>query len=257
MSIPQFRHSDFIETPLLNLLRDVVSDSNNVNNGMEFYGISGYVLHSLFLRMTGAQEQKLKCICWDLATEDYEYRYTRYNKWELGECSRLKDKSVVFADLVTAVRSLKPGYSVFGNSHVNKQQFIDNTFNSIKRILHNSNLAQCYPGEYETFLDIITHFDLNNIEAGDQLFKNSENLTLENMADESMFAAAYALLYKHRNRCAHNTLSYQNNIPTFNELNDEKVQRYYNIFLFITILVVIDNLFMQVYRKYRNVLSRF
>lgn len=257
MSTPQFRHSEFIETPLLNLLRDVVSDSNNVNDGIEFYGISGYVLHSLFLRMAGAQEQKLKCICWDLATADYEYRYTRYNKWELGECSKLKDKSTVFSDLVSAVRALKPSYSVFGGSPANKQGFINRTFNNIKDILNGSNLAMCYPGEYDTFLDIIAHFDLNNIEAGDQIFRSTENLTLDNMTDDTVFAVAYTLLYKHRNRCAHNTLSYQNNIPTFQELNNEKVQRYYNIFLFLTILVVIDNLFMQVYKKYTNVISRF
>lgn len=257
MSMPQFRHSEFIETPLINLLRDVVSDSNNVNDGIEFYGICGYVLHSLFLRMTGAQEQKLKCICWDLATEDYEYRYSRFNKWELGECSRLKDKSIVFSDLVAAVRALKPNYSVFGNAPANKQTFIDKTFVSIKSILDNSNIVTCYPGEYDTYLDIVNQFDINNIEAGDQLFRCPDNLTLENMTDDTVVAATYTLLYKHRNRCAHNTLSYQNNIPTFQELNNEIVQRYYNIFLFITILIVIDNLFMQVYKKYRNVLSRF
>lgn len=255
--MPQFRHAEFIETPLLNLLRDVVSDSNNVSNGIEFYGISGYVLHSLFLRMTGAQEQKLKCICWDLATEDYEYRYTRYNKWELGECSKLKDKSTVFSDLVAAVRALKPGYSVFGNALANKQTFVNNTFNSIQNILNYSNLVTCFPGEYATYLDVINQFDLNNIEAGDQLFRSPDNLTLENMTDDTVVAATYALLYKHRNRCAHNTLSYQNNIPTFQELNNEKVQRYYNIFLFITILIIIDNLFIQVYMKYRKILSRF
>lgn len=255
--MPQFRHAEFIETPLLNLLRDVVSDSNNVSNGIEFYGISGYVLHSLFLRMTGAQEQKLKCICWDLATEDYEYRYTRYNKWELGECSKLKDKSTVFSDLVAAVRALKPEYSVFGNALANKQTFVNNTFNSIQNILNYSNLVTCFPGEYATYLDVINQFDLNNIEAGDQLFRSPDNLTLENMTNDTVVAATYALLYKHRNRCAHNTLSYQNNIPTFQELNNEKVQRYYNIFLFITILIIIDNLFIQVYRKYRKLLSRF
>ncbi len=253
----QFRHTEFIETPLLNLLRDVVSDSNNVSNDIEFYGISGYVLHSLFLRMTGAQEQKLKCICWDLATEDYEYRYSRYNKWELGECSKLKDKSTVFSDLVAAVRVLKPGYSVFGNALANKQAFVNNTFNSILDILNNSNLVACFPGEYATYLDIINQFDLSNIEAGDQLFRSPDNLTLENMTDDTVGAATYSLLYKHRNRCAHNTLSYQNNIPTFQELNNEKVQRYYNIFLFITILIIIDNLFIKVYQKYRKVLSTF
>ena len=253
----QFRHTEFIETPLLNLLRDVVSDSNNVNNGIEFYGISGYVLHSLFLRLTGAQEQKLKCICWDLATEDYEYRYLRYNKWELGECSKLKDKSAVFSDLVSAVRSQNANYSVFGNAPANKQAFVTKTFESIKSILDKSNIVQCYPTEYETYLDIIAHFNINSIEAGDQLFTSRDNLTLDNMTDETLFAAVYTLLYKHRNRCAHNTLSYQNNLPTFQELNDEKVQRYYNIFLFITILITIDNLFIQVYKKYRSVLTRF
>ncbi len=257
MSVPQFRHSEFIEIPLLKLLRDVVSNSNNVSNGIEFYGISGYVLHSLFLRMTGAQEQKLKCICWDLATEDYEYRYTRYNKWELGECSKLKDKNIVFSDLVSAVRTLKPGYSVFGGALANKQAFVDKSFNSIKAIFDNSNLVACYPREYATYLDVINQFDLNNIEAGNQLFRSSDNLTLENMTADTVIAATYSLLYKHRNRCAHNTLSYQNNIPTFQELNNEKVQRYYNIFLFITILIVIDNLFIQVYKKYRDILSRF
>lgn len=257
MSMPQFRHSEFIETPLTNLLRDVVSDSNNITNGVEFYGICGYVLHSLFLRLTGAQEQKLKCICWDLATEDYEYRYSRYNKWELGECSRLKDKSTIFSDLVDAVRSIKSTYSVFGGSVANKQTFVRNTFNSIKCIFDKSNIVQCYPSEYETYLDIMAHFNLNNIEAGNQLFTCTDNLTLETMTDETMFAATYTLLYKHRNRCAHNTLSYQNNIPSFQELNNEKVQRYYNVFLFISILITIDNLFIQVYRKYRSVLSRF
>lgn len=257
MSMPQFRHSEFIETPLINLVRDVVSDSNNISNGIEFYGICGYVLHSLFLRLTGAQEQKLKCICWDLATEDYEYRYSRYNKWELGECSRLKDKSAVFSDLVDAVRSVKTTYSVFGSSPANKLAFVKDTFDSIKSIFDNSNIVQCYPTEYETYLDIIAHFNPKNIEAGNQLFNCTDNLTLETMTDETMFAATYILLYKHRNRCAHNTLSYQNNMPSFQELNNEKVQRYYNVFLFISILIFIDNLFMQVYRKYRSVLSRF
>lgn len=255
--MPKFKHSEFVETPLLNLLRDVISDSNNVSNGIEFYSISGYVLHSLFLRLTGAQEQKIKCICWDLATEDYEYRYARFNKWELGECSRLKDKSTVFSDLVRAVKSIKETYSVFSSSPANKQLFVTKTFDSIKHILDNSNIVACYPTEYDTYLDIIDHFSLNNIEAGDQLFKCTDNLTLDSMTEDTMFAATYTLLYRHRNRCAHNTMSYQNNIPTFQELNDEKIQRYYNVFLFITILIIIDNLFIQVYKKYRNVLSRF
>jgi hypothetical protein len=32
-------------------------------------------MQSIFIKMTGFQEQKLKCIVWELATDDYEYRY--------------------------------------------------------------------------------------------------------------------------------------------------------------------------------------
>lgn len=253
----QMQHELFIETPIINLLHDVVSDSNNISNGMEFYATSGYIMHSLFLRMTGAQEQKFKCVCWDLATVDYEYRYSRYNKWELGECSKLKDKSTVFGDLVDAVKVYNPTYSVFGNSAANKIDFLTKTFAEIKSNLDGSNLAKCFPEEYADFEDIFSHLHHNNIEAGNQLFCCANNTTFMNMRDEHVLAMAYTLLYKHRNRCAHNTLSYQTNIPTFQELNDEYVQKYYNIFLFMSILIIIDKLLMQVYRNYKKVLLEF
>jgi hypothetical protein len=257
MSMPQFQHKQFIETPIIKLLHDVVSDSNNISNGMEFYSTSGYIMHSLFLRMTGAQEQKFKCVCWDLATVDYEYRYSRYNKWELGECSKLKDKSTVFSDLVNAVKAYNPKYSVFGNSSANKVDFLAKTLSEIKKILDGSNLVKCFPGEYADFEDIFSHLHHNNLEAGNQLFCCADNTTFENMNDEHVLAMTYTLLYKHRNRCAHNTLSYQINIPTFQELNNVYVQKYYNIFLFVAILISIDRLLMQVYRKYQKVLIEF
>ena len=257
MSTYQFLHKQFIETPLLVLLHDVVLDSNNISNGMEFYTTSGYIMHSLFLRMTGAQEQKFKCICWDLATVDHEYRYSRFNRWELGECSKLKDKSIVFSDLVNAIRAIKPKYSVFGGSPVNKKDFLTNTLAEIRECLDGSNLAKCFPEEYFDFVDIYTNIHHNNLEAGNQLFCCADNTTFANMRDEHVLAMAYTLLYKHRNRCAHNTLSYQTNIPTFHELNDANVQKYYNVFLFIAILVTIDKMLILVYKKYQKELLEF
>ena len=93
--------------------------------------------------------------------------------------------------------------------------------------------------------------------SGNQLFCNADHITFENMKEEHVLAMAYTLLYKHRNRSAHNTLSYQTNIPTFQELNNEYVQKYYNIFLFIAILVTIDKLLILVYKKYQKVLLEF
>lgn len=51
-----------------------------MRDNMESYPLCEYVMQSLFLKLTGAQEQKLKCICWDIATHNYEYRYDFLNK---------------------------------------------------------------------------------------------------------------------------------------------------------------------------------
>ena len=48
------------------------------------------------MKMTGAQEQKMKCICWELTTVDFEIRYDLYNNWNLGECSALSAKNKIF-----------------------------------------------------------------------------------------------------------------------------------------------------------------
>ena len=78
------QHSEFILTPILNILKDGISASRAIGDGMDVYPMGEYLMQSLFLKMTGAQEQKLKCICWDLATLDYEYRYDFLNKKNYG-----------------------------------------------------------------------------------------------------------------------------------------------------------------------------
>ena len=65
------QHSEFILTPLIKILIDGVSACHAIGDGMDSYPMGEYLMQSLFLKMTGAQEQKMKCICWDLATTDY------------------------------------------------------------------------------------------------------------------------------------------------------------------------------------------
>ena len=61
-------------------------------------------------------------------------------------------------------------------------------------------------------------------------------------------------LYKHRNRCAHNTQSYQQNLPTLKNLVNENYQ-YENYFVWFSILVLIDKLFIALYVKYLDALQ--
>ena len=252
----QLKHTEFIETPLINLCREVVASADSLEDGIEFQAISAQILHSLFLQMTGAQEQKMKCICWDLATEDYEYRYERFNRWDLGECSRLVDKNSVFGDVVRAIRKIKPAFKVFGSTQ-DKTTFFINICNQSKLLFENSNLAKAYPGKYREFEGIIDKLDVNNIAAGDQqILTGSDDDELYSIKPEHVLSATYSLLYKHRNRCAHNTLSYQQNIPTLADLSDTNFQLYYNIFLFITTLIFIDELTIRVYKQFQKALKR-
>ena len=58
-------------------------------------------------------------------------------------------------------------------------------------------------------------------------------------------------LYHHRNRIAHNTLSYQQNLPELESLkNETDFSR--NYFFWFAILTLIDEIFMVLYKEYSN-----
>lgn len=79
----------------------------------------------------------------------------------------------------------------------------------------------------------------------DQYLKDGKNLVGEKIKNE------YEELYNQRNRIAHNTLSYQQNLPDFNILKNEK-EYSRNYFLWFAILLLIDNIFIEMYKLYQN-----
>lgn len=58
-------------------------------------------------------------------------------------------------------------------------------------------------------------------------------------------------MYEQRNRLAHNTLSYQQNLPTFSKLLTEDPDAR-NYFIWFGILTLIDNIFIELYRYYQE-----
>lgn len=64
------RHERFILSPIISILQDAVNASAGIGDGVEKQSLGEYVLQTTFLKMTGASEQKLKCICWEMATND-------------------------------------------------------------------------------------------------------------------------------------------------------------------------------------------
>src|SRR4051794_244295 len=97
------KHTDFILAPITNILSEIVHANAGIGDGLETYPLYEYIMQSVFLKMTGSQEQKMKCICWELATNDYEYRY-QYTRTGVGEYSTYKDKNGVYQDLIEQIK---------------------------------------------------------------------------------------------------------------------------------------------------------
>lgn len=107
-------HSKFIMTPLSFILEDGINACSGIGTGIETHSLCDYILQTIFLRMTGAQEQKLKCICWEMATNDFEYRYEYIKKAknDYGEFSTYSQKNNVYKQLLNEIRKCNPHFKV-------------------------------------------------------------------------------------------------------------------------------------------------
>lgn len=233
-------NTDFILSEISSILKNVTAASAGVGSGIETYPLCDYVMQSTFLKMTGFHEQKMKCICWELAANDYQYRYD-FTKTPLGECSRYEDKQNVYKDIIKEIIKRKPEFSITGE--INKPDILASTTSIIQEVFLDTNLAIWAQNSYNSY-EVIwhevkrTHFANEN----NSLFTAVNNgISLRLLYDDH--------LYRHRNRCAHNTLSYQQNLPTLKTLIDEKY-KYENYFLYFAILVLMDKIFIALYNKY-------
>ena len=120
-------HNNFILSPLSRILEDLTIATAGIY-GIETYPLCEYLMQSSFLRMTGAQEQKMKCICWELATNDYEYRYERFRKNPVGECSSYKEKTIVYKDLIGQIQKFDENFDV--GTLLNNSRILQETQNA-------------------------------------------------------------------------------------------------------------------------------
>jgi hypothetical protein len=232
-------HKDFIRSPISDIITDVVSANAGIGNGIETYPLGDYVMQSVFLKMTGFQEQKMKCICWELATHDYEYRYKRYALKPLGECSTYDEKKTIYKDLIEQIKKHIPDFDV--SIFLDKEIIKTDTLSEIRDIFSDTNFSTWSQKNFFEFKGNTDLIQSNHF--------GSENNLLENVLQNK-----YSLLYNHRNRCAHNTLSYQQNLPTLKTLLNDNY-RYDNYFVRFALLVLLDKIFVKLYEKYATLLD--
>lgn len=289
-------HSKFILTPLLEVLRDGAVACGTLDDGIENYPLGEYYLQSLFLRMTGAQEQKMKCICWEMATNDYKFRYS-YLKGQHSEYSSYSEKNEVYVAMIKAIKSLDSSFepsSLLAQIHLNpsfEQQYKECKAKAMIKIQGEKKLRMGKPKLTSETIDKMmgsfTHKPLTDIErfvvlvlgsmdevlaesmlasfAEMDLYSfriNSSELFQEKnivLSDNGFFSKTLQdrytdIVWNHRNRCAHNLTSYQHNLPTLDSLADAN-QRFNNYFFRYAILIMIDEIFRLVYKKYVSVME--
>lgn len=219
----------FVKTEII----EIFKESNNLVNisctGIESYPLQEYVLQSTFIKMTGYLEQKIKCICWDIASINYEFRYEILKKWnELGTFSAYEKIKEVYDYLMKLILS-------FDNSFVIDNSISLSAYLEIKQILKNSILNTFEERKYLKFKNDKTFFE------------NKEFCSFADMYKE--------YLYRKRNSIAHNTKSYQENLPKLKTLREDENYERSSYYHFFTVLVIYDRIFVNIYEKCINELN--
>lgn len=314
-------HSDFISESLIEILKSGINACNSLNGGIESFPMAEYFMQSLFLKLTGALEQKMKCICWELATNNYSYRYDFLHNKNYGECSSYDEKNNIFNDIIRCIKEIDSKFELYRiwddieietsvveaerldlekkiekarNKHVltiiEKRQSLGNPMNDseidklkngiynkpfpeedflillssikrdewfqkqlsiIKEILNKSQLKEWFPRENSNY---ITKLNIK-FKSKDFAIINNKGMSL---LGGGMVGFYKTVVYDHRNRCAHNTMSYQRNLPSLTKIADNNYM-YYNYFFRYTLIVLMDSVISKLYNYYRElaVTSRF
>jgi len=303
-------HRTFITTPLLDVMRDGIAASASIKLGAESYPLGEYFYQTLFLRMTGALEQKMKCICWEMATNDYEYRYDLLHNRNYGEFSKYLDKNGVYKDIISLIRKNEPSFRVYQlwedekmddatlvaerakwekkveanrkkqiqkNIEAQEQKNGASLLQAAKDKIKASIMGQTLPeADYAEHLAsmkkrkavsaIVERVFACLEKANIILWKEKEFETYKDNyqkkfkgeqvtpKDASLLGNVLQkfyenVVYTHRNRCAHNTSSYQPNLPTLSTLAS-MVNTEQNYFYRFTMLIIIDEVFLRLYMRY-------
>lgn len=235
-------HDKFIAQPVGDIVKNVISFTNSLKNDIGAHPINEYIMESVLLRMTGFLEQKAKCIVWELATDDFDYRFNKF-KSALPTYSSYDEKNDVYKDLFSQIAKYQEIlYDEYRNQKI---KWLLCAARYVKIICAGTAIANWNIQQYNDIDSIIQKLHTNCFT------ENNSNNLFGKKQQQNYLVTAYDALYRHRNRCAHNTKSYQPNLPTFAHMNNESNQ-YNNYFIYFILLILIDKIYRNLFNKYRS-----
>ena len=218
-------HTDFVLTPISEILENGINACQSIGDGIETQPLRDYICASLFIQMTGAQEQKLKCIAWEIATHDYEFR-RNFLSDKNKEYSTYEDKNQLYKVLLK----------------LRKNPTKEKSARADHKLLDDANSKRNIEKVHKKIVLLFEHTHFRSWLERNFLGFQKEKPTVS--------SHMYTLIvYNHRNRLAHNTISYQRDLPKLDILvsEDYNEQNYFYRFFY---LVLIDTIFTELYLEY-------
>ena len=241
-------HDKFIFSPISNILEDAVVSCSFLAKDIRACSLSEYIMQTTFLKLTGAGEQKSKCILWELASADYEFRYSFLKNQDYGECSDYKSKCKILNDLIDCTRK----NNVFEIEDADRLNILTTTKNTCNQLFNKSIFKDWFPKDFSFYKIFSSNITTNQIIKGKLIFANKDSLNPSEKKD--CLKDCFDDMYRHRNRCAHNLLSYQDNTPSLKKLYSSN-PKYENWFSRFFILCLLDNIFIFLFKKYSESLN--
>lgn len=234
----------FILSSITDILEQVVSSSSCLDDNISAYPICDYMMQAVFLKMTGFLEQKFKAIRWSMATNDYAFRH-KFISNKIRGTATYKDKGEIYTNLYRQVEVLDNSF--LGFTEEERKEILIEVNAEFSSIFNKSILLSWEQRKYIDYKNIWSEVSYVSFASGNQIFTGMNNGKVN-------LQKVYEKIYGLRNRIAHNTLSYQQNLPTLDRLQDTEY-KYENMFLFFSTLMVMDKIVSNLYLKYYSSLG--
>lgn len=231
----------FIKTSVIEVLQEGVAAVDCMQDcSLDNFPVMQYVLQSLFLKMTGFGEQKLRFIIWEIASYDLEFRYKLLKgDCSFGEFSQLGDKKNVYTKLLREIKAL--GVVDILTDDV-KNHLLQEVKIEMNTTFENASIKDAFPDDYERFLTFLNSWNKDSFAKGNELLK------------DNLVPIYSEYIYKQRNSCAHNTLSYQQDFLTFEDMQ-KPYMVYANYFTSFAVILLLDKVFVHLFSSFERLVE--